>query len=444
MKRNLLYFVYPRQCSMLAYNLYLLCKYNIFNGRKIICAVEDNEDKSLVDELHLGWMFNDTHDIRPYELIMVPSSFRESACLSRMLEMVQSNDPEEVSFFAHAKDTSLEVLNRHDVVELSDWIEGMYRNNLSDPEKVDSVLSRYPCAGTFKHTSDRPIDGCWNYDGNFFWVNHQRLFRTDWKVIVNSCVDEYLDGKFSCDEAYNFVEDYTDKKKSHATVKNWDPARVTIVTTCKNRWEFLSQSLQTWLNKGFKEIIIVDWSSNTDVATFVKQMPSGSNRVTVIRVEGEDIFNGGMARNTGAQHVTSDYILFIDSDMIIKNWDVVDAISMTPGRFYHGPHNIPPFGTSLVRTDDFRKVNGYTELCASYGWEDNDLYNRLDACGLRRCLYDDRMVEHIDHDDQLRIVHRDQQGKKLHETVWENKARELWTSSHKQARKQFSKHEFLI
>jgi hypothetical protein len=429
---------------MLAYNLYLLCKYHsIFNGRKIIFAVEDKEDKTLVDQLHLTWMFNDTHDIRPYELIMVPKGQDEGACLSKMLEMVQSDNSDEISFFAHAKDTSLEAASRNDVDELSDWVEVLYRNNLSDPALVDSVLSKYPSAGTLKYTACHPLDSYWSYGGNFFWFNHRELFSKKWKDYT-SPIDEYISDKFDEREVYNFGEDYVAKKRAHFVVRNWDPSKVTIVTTCKNRWEFLKQSLPTWLNRGFKEIIIVDWSSNIEIVTNIEQMSIGSNLVTVIRVNGEDIFNGGMARNTGAKHVTSDYVLFIDADMIVKNWQVTKTISMVPGRFYHGPHNIPPFGTSLVRIDDFRKINGYSELCRSYGWEDNDLYNRLDASGLQRRLYDDRMVEHIDHSDELRIVHRDQRGKKLHETVWENKELELWTPNHKQADKPHLRYEFKI
>jgi hypothetical protein len=117
---------------------------------------------------------------------------------------------------------------------------------------------------------------------------------------------------------------------------------------------------------------------------------------------------------------------------------------MIPGRFYHGPHNIPPFGTSLLRADDFRKVNGYSELYRAYGWEDNDLYNRLEASGSQRRLYDDRIVEHLEHSDELRTQYRDQQGKKLHETIWENRTIEPWTTNHLQADKNAVRHNFWI
>jgi len=375
-------------------------------------------------------------------LIMVPGGQRgtENVCFHRMLEMIQSNDPDEVSFFAHAKGTSLEAVQQHDVGELSYWVESMYRNNLSDPEKVDEALRAHPCAGTLKYTIQN--DDSWCYAGNFFWFNHGSLFTPGWKEEVGTSVGRYLRSRFPAEQAFNLGDDYAEKKKSLALVRNWDPSKVSVVTTCKNRWDFLKRSLPTWLNRGFKEIVIVDWSSDVDVASQVAQLPPGSNPVTVVRVEGEEIFNGGMARNTGARLVTNENLLFIDSDMVIKDWAMADAISLVPGRFYHGPHNIPPFGTSLVRVGDFRAVNGYSELYTAYGWEDNDLYNRLEASGLQRCLYDDRMVEHQEHDDELRSQHRDQKGRKLHETVWDNRKLETWTTNHRQTEKPYSKRVF--
>ena len=170
MKRNLIYYVYPRQCSMLALNLFLLCKYQrIFNGKKIIYAVEE---EGLVDQLHLSWMFNDTHDIRPYELIMVPKG--QDACFHKMLEAVQSSDPDEITFYAHAKDTSLEVLRHKSIDELSLWLRETYRDNLDNPDHVDEILRQYPCAGTFKRR-DFHSPEVWSYKDNFFWFNHQQL-----------------------------------------------------------------------------------------------------------------------------------------------------------------------------------------------------------------------------------------------------------------------------
>ena len=455
MKRNLLYYVQPRQCSMLAYNLYLLHKYHeIFNGRKVVFSSEEEEGLTM-EGIHLDWMLNDTHRIGPYELTTVSHDVcGMEDSFFKMLEMVESSDPEEVSFFAYAKDTSVEALEGCDVGELSAWVEPMYRNNLSDPDQVDDAMGQFPCAGTFKHVTQEGRQSPWSYAGPFFWFNHEKFFTPGWRNEVGAArtLGDCLGIRYPYDLARNFggnayLEIHSDqnrRKNFCRAPRNFDPSRVTIVTTAKNRWEFLNKSMTTWMGKGFHEIIVVDWSSDTEVSSHIERMPLGSNRVTVVRVDGEEVFNGGMARNTGARHISSDYALFIDSDMTLEDWSVADGISMTPGRFYHGPHNIPPFGTSLVRTDDFRNINGYSELYPAYGWEDNDLYNRLEESGLQRCLYDDRMAAHIDHDDELRARHRDQNGKMLHETVWSNRDIEKWTPEHRQSEKLFSLQEFWI
>lgn len=448
MKRNLLYYVRPRQCSMLAYNLYLLHTYHeVFNGRKIVFAAED-EPGYAIDGIHLDWMLNDTHSIGPYELHVVPHGPRSmERCLARMLDMVESDDPEEISFFAHAKDTSTRALERADVGELSAWVEPIYRMNLGSPALIDGALSGHPCAGTFMERD--AYTKTWLYYGSFFWVNHREIFKRNWKTALDNTAT-FLSRLFPCQRAFNFggdeyidVRQTPDKSRRFTEiVRNWDPSRVTIVTTSMNRWEFLQRSLRTWLGRGFARIVVVDWSSDDPVAGFLSSRDDGRDRVTVMRVDGERIFNGGMARNTGARLVESEYILFIDSDMTLEDWSVTSGISMVPGRFYHGPHNIPPFGTSLVRAGDFRAVNGYSELYPAYGWEDNDFYNRLEESGLRRCIYDDRLASHIDHDDDLRAKHRDQRGRMLHETVWANREIEKWTTSHARAVLEYTVQDF--
>jgi hypothetical protein len=410
---------------MLAQNMYSICKYqNIFNGRRIFMVVEG---EGLIDKTPVSWMLMDTHKVEGFEF---ESAENIDDAFVKMLDMVQSTDPDEATFFAHTngtedEDTPLE--------ELSVWTEALYKNNLSDPAMIDIILRNHPCAGAFRHSGDP-----WGFGSNFFWFNHLAFFTPGWKKEIGTVAD-CIGKKFSYGDAYSF-----DLIRLCQAPNSFDPSKVSIVTTCKNRWEFLKQSLPTWLGRGFYQIVIVDWSSDDPIASKIAEMPDGDTPVTVIRIEGEEIFNGGMARNQGSLEVPSEYIMFIDSDMKIKDWSKSEAIKMVPGRFYHGPHNVPPFGTCVVRKWDFEAINGFSELYPAYGWEDNDLYNRLDELGLRRSFYDERMVEHIDHSDELRAEHRDQRGMELHETVWANKELEKWTPDHVRAYKDFTLHRFSL
>jgi hypothetical protein len=431
---------------MLALNLYLLCKYRtVFNGRKVIFAADVS---GLVDMEHLGWMFNDTHSIVPYELVPVPGGGPNPSpeVVGRMLKSVESKNPDEVTFFAFAKGT-YEGLNReHSVSSLSTWVEPMYHANLGDGKNLSDMLASHPCVGSYRYPCN-DYHKEWRYYGSFFWYRHVDMYVEGWEDSLgrHHGVDGYISDKFQYDVAGSLVgKDYLESALMQPC-EPFDVSKVSVITTSMNRWEFLSQSLPTWLGKGFKEIIVVDWSSETDVSFPMMLMPVGDTPVRVVRVEGEEIFNAGMARNTGAKRATGDYLLFLDSDMKITDWSHASSMPMEPNRFYHGPHNIPPFGTSLVRTEDFIAVNGYSELYEGYGWEDNDLYNRLEANGVKRCFFDERMVKHIDHDDELRTRHRRQGGKKLHETIWSNRDNvERWTISHTQARKECEEREFFL
>lgn len=450
MKRNLLYCVHARQCSMLAYNLYLLHKHHgVFNGRKIVRALEDRQGHA-IDELHVDWMLNDTHCIGDYEMEVVPSRTHTwEDCYVSMLEAVESQDPEEISFLAATLYTKSGISQPSSVERLSALLEPMYVNNLGDAAEIDGAMSRHPCGGTFLERDEYRKH--WIYYGGFLWINHAEFFRPGWRDSLES-IHECPRRLFECDKAYNFGGDefldvFQDREKRENLYRSdgeWDMSKVTLVTTCMNRWEFLRQSLPTWLGKGFSRIIVVDWSSDDDVGDRIAGMPAGDNLVTVLRVDGETIFNGGMARNTGARAVDTDYTMFIDSDMTIDDWSATRGMALSPGKFYHGPHNIPPFGTSIVHMGDFWRVNGYSELYPAYGWEDNDLYNRLEDSGARRRIYDERIASHIEHSDDLRARHRDQKGRMLHETVWSNRDIERWTPEHVRAEKEFTWREFRV
>ena len=191
-----------------------------------------------------------------------------------------------------------------------------------------------------------------------------------------------------------------------------------LITTCMNREDFLLYSLPTWIGRGFKEIIIVDWSSKIPVVELLQHFAKYRDEtIKVVRVDDMDHFNAGVARNTGTREATGDYILYTDSDMRQISLESVKEIDDC---FYHGINKMAPFGTCFMSRKVLDKVNGYTELMPGYGWEDNDLYDRLEEAGIKRRYFKYGFARHIDHDDKMRIKHRGQSGKTLVETLFEN------------------------
>jgi hypothetical protein len=447
MKRNLLFYAYPRHCGMLDLNLHRLHKYwGAFNGRKIILAAFDH---TTMDETHFRWRLHG-HGIVDFELIARVNDPRlgESAHFFELLSHVQSQDPNEVSFFAHAKGVSPDVFTRRGttIQEISTWVDIMYKANLENISEVERALTSHPCAGTLIQSREITGMSCpWYYAGTFYWFNHAALFTPGWRQdsVARFTAEEYPGNRFKREEAHCFggLENKVDlyRKKTFDTFapieNNFEPSKVSLVVTCKNRIEFLRQSLPTWCGRGLKEIIVVDWSSDTPIRSEIQNPPGENFRIA--RVEGQAIFNAGQARNTGARVSTGEYILFIDADMKISNWDATKWMTLKRGRFMHGMDDYPPFGTFIVNRQDFEDIGGHAENMPSYGYEDNDIFNRLQSqAGAELWYYDDSFVTHIEHSDDLRSKHRDQQGRSLHETVKANRQQarvQPWTRDCKQA-----------
>ncbi|WP_157769992.1 galactosyltransferase-related protein [Ruegeria profundi] len=62
-------------------------------------------------------------------------------------------------------------------------------------------------------------------------------------------------------------------------------------------------------------------------------------------------------------------------------------------------------GFFVVGRDALLAVNGFNERIVTYGWDDDDLYERLTKAGVQRKDVDPDTIRHIDHSDLRRIEH---------------------------------------
>lgn len=152
---------------------------------------------------------------------------------------------------------------------------------------------------------------------------------------------------------------------------------ISIITAVRNREERLADALKNWKElPGVDEIVVCDWSSSVPVT-----VPQG---VKLVRVESEPHWRLSMAFNLAAHHATGAILLKMDVDYRVTNPSFALRVAPEEGQFSCGNANIARHpedrflcGCVCVRTSNFFAVNGYNERLVGYGYDDDDLYNRL-------------------------------------------------------------------
>lgn len=197
---------------------------------------------------------------------------------------------------------------------------------------------------------------------------------------------------------------------------------ISIVACCMNRHETLKKVLNDWKQvDNVDEIIVVDWSSAPplkDVVDF-----EGDARVRVIRVEGEAQWVLSRAYNLGMSASTRENIIRTDCDYSLGK-DFVRSHSLEPAasrnmaessagvagaHFYAGNYKqarneneVHLNGAVYIRRRDFFAIGGYDERIQTYGWDDEDLYTRLNKSGLAKHNISYDHVTHVPHGDVAR------------------------------------------
>lgn len=208
---------------------------------------------------------------------------------------------------------------------------------------------------------------------------------------------------------------------------------ISVCTTCKNRNDDLVKSIHTWMKYGFGEIVIVDWGSDTPVTDSIKglELPV---RVKVVRVDEEPYFIASMAKNVGARICENDKILFMDADVKLKGFDY----ELKDSSFICGYPDVTGRGTTgacLIRRIDFDQINGFNEHMKYWGIEDINFYHRLTASGIEMEYFRPGDLDHMEHDDDIRLKYRDQEGKtKVEGQRYNINKAKPWKAHHSQKR----------
>lgn len=191
-----------------------------------------------------------------------------------------------------------------------------------------------------------------------------------------------------------------------------------IVSACMNRDAMLRVSLQSWIgNPLVSEIIIVDWSSKEPLCWAEPLDP----RIQVLNINDQKFFNKGKALNIGIQASTSEFIMQMDVDYILNPYsNLIEVFRKTisekdfvvcsgwngDGNGSGAPFLTPTNGFLCAPRRSLIEVGGYNENLKGWGYDDDDIINKLARSGLNRKilrLSGGRFIYHNPHGVEKRI-----------------------------------------
>lgn len=153
---------------------------------------------------------------------------------------------------------------------------------------------------------------------------------------------------------------------------------ITAVTTCMGRRNHLEMTLPLMLEE-FDRVIVVDWSCPENSGDWAEQ-----EGAQVIRRPGEKYFNVCKARNLGARQVGTEYVCFIDADVIAMPGSgkeierLVNLSTMVIAARHPDNKDVHALGGFIaLNTSEFWAVGGYDETLRGYALEDIHLRSHL-------------------------------------------------------------------
>lgn len=172
-------------------------------------------------------------------------------------------------------------------------------------------------------------------------------------------------------------------------------ALVALCRVSKSREKQFLQAITSWLDvRGLSEIVIVDWDSELPIADTLTSLPVNSlNRANVQLVQisytTSQSWRIAAAFNAALDITRCDLILKVDTDTLLAP-DFLERNELEPLTFRYADWRHAKDknerhlnGVFLAHTSHLRAVAGMDERFSRYGWDDSDLYERLERYLLR-------------------------------------------------------------
>jgi len=224
--RHLLYHIYaPSRSTAWKANIRQLThRWHVFTGRKIIAIATDSQSVP-ASEIQ-AYITNRVGD--SIEWIVLPNNreLREAATFPSLLSRVATTDEHAAMFFAHTK--GVDPYGKNPERGIVYWRNALYHYLLDDPNKIDRLLTRYPCVGgckiVWRHEGTTPrlsaglvdrghgpspypsglFHGTWMFAGTFWWARCDQVFsHPSWSLVPRDHygAEAYLSGLFRDSQA---------------------------------------------------------------------------------------------------------------------------------------------------------------------------------------------------------------------------------------------------
>jgi hypothetical protein len=163
---------------------------------------------------------------------------------------------------------------------------------------------------------------------------------------------------------------------------------LSLIVGIKNRYNQLKVALMSWIiQESIDEILIIDWDSNDIDYQQLQQM---DDRIRIIKIDNQPLYSHSQVLNTCVKYAKNDHILKMDVDYILNpyiklnQWLDIDW----QREFMAGSWNQNILdnkigfiehlnGFMCIHKKHIQNIGGYNENFTGYGWEDCELYIRL-------------------------------------------------------------------
>jgi hypothetical protein len=204
-KRNLYFYIHPRKHdhkpATWRWNVYQLLRHlDAFTGRRLVVIATD-ETTEAADVVQDDFPWNER-----FEFVRVQNhkTFGEAAHFLEALERLQSQDPDEFTFYAHAKGVTKPA---YEVPQVMAWANMMYEMNLSYPDQIDMLMQQFDAIGCMRiEGGSEPAK--YIFGGNYFWMKHSALFSKNWKTILESYygAERYIGAHIPLDRSFALTQ----------------------------------------------------------------------------------------------------------------------------------------------------------------------------------------------------------------------------------------------